>query len=70
MLPGIRKKHLHRFIDSGTKSHQQTKEQRINTIDVIKIDHLQLLTTESPKQISTHKQGKDNDKIRSMRIAE
>ena len=70
MFPRIRHKNLHRFVNRRTESHQQAKKQRIDTVNIIKIDQLQLLPAESAKQIDSNKQREDNHEIRSMRITE
>ena len=70
MFPRIRHKNLHRFVNRRTESHQQAKKQRIDTVNIIKIDQLQLLPAESAKQIDPDKQREDNHEIRSMRITE
>lgn len=70
MFPRIRYKNLHGFVNRRTESHQQTEKQRIDTVNIIKVDQLQLLPAESTKQIDSDKQREDDHEIRSMRIAE
>ena len=70
MLPRLRHKHLHRLVYRGTERQQQTQQQRIYTVYIIEVDHLQLLPPERAKQPCRHKQRKNNDEIGSMRIAE
>ena len=40
MLPGVGYKHLHRLVDCSAECHQQAKKQRIDAVDIIKVNHL------------------------------
>lgn len=70
MLPSVGHKHLHRFVHRGAERQQQTEEERIYAVDIVEIDHAQLLFAKSAKQVDTDKQGENNDEIRGVRIAE
>ncbi len=70
MFPSVGHKHLHRFVHRSAERQQQTEEQRIYAVDIVEIDHAQLLFAKSAKQVNTDKQGENNDEIRGVRIAE
>ena len=70
MLPGIGDKHLHRLVNRSTERHQQTEEKRIDAVDIIEVNHLQLLLHESTEQVGPDKEGENDDEIRSVSIAE
>ena len=70
MLPGIGDKHLHRLVNRSTERHQQTEEKGIDAVDIIEVNHLQLLLHESTEQVGPDKEGENDDEIRSVSIAE
>ncbi len=70
MFPRLGHEDLHRLVHRGAERHQQAEQQRIDAVDIIKVDHLQLLAAEQPEQPYAREQGEDNDEIRSMRVAE
>ena len=70
MLPRLRHKYLHRLVHRSAECQQQAQQQRVYAVYIIEADHLQLLAPERTKQPYRHKQCKDYDEIRSMRLTE
>ena len=69
MFPRIRHKDLHRLIQSGAEGHQQTKQQRIDTVYVAEARPFQRLAPQHTNQPKAHEQSTDDNKIRYMRVA-